>query len=244
MRLRLFLLSALLVLLGVTTRANAGQFVEFESGWGQTNQVRLIGYLARPPGAGPFPAVVVLHGCGGFHSEMLSWADRLRSWGYVALAVDSFGPRGFENACAKGSYDQPADAFRALQLLKRQPFVRGDDVAVMGFSMGASAVLAALERGSIARMVLIGELDDWTRAPACRAMAAGVSDIAPSRMPGDRSMVQLVVYPGARHGFIYADLRFLPGIEVLGHRIEYNDAATRDSIEQVRSFFQRTLSHQ
>jgi len=271
MRLRLFLLSALLVLSGVTTRANAGQFVEFESGWGQTNQVRLIGYLARPPGAGPFPAVVVLHGCGGFHSEMLSWADRLRSWGYVALAVDSFGPRGFENACAKGSYDQPADAFRALQFLKRQPFVRGDDVAVMGFSMGASAVLAALERGSIARMypdtfraavaffpqcdgssgimtaptlVLIGELDDWTRAPACRAMAAGVSDIAPSRMPGDRSMVQLVVYPGARHGFIYADLRFLPGIEVLGHRIEYNDAATRDSIEQVRSFFQRTLSHQ
>jgi dienelactone hydrolase len=47
----------------------------------------------------------------------------------------------------------------------------------------------------------------------------------------------------ARHGFIYADLRFLPGIDVQGHRIEYNDAATRDSIEQVRSFLQRTLSH-
>jgi dienelactone hydrolase len=47
--------------------------------------------MARHAGPGPFPAVVLLHGCGGYHSSMMSWTDRLAAWGYVALSVDSFG---------------------------------------------------------------------------------------------------------------------------------------------------------
>jgi dienelactone hydrolase len=27
------------------------------------------------------------------------WSDRLVTWGYVVLTVDSFTPRGFENNC-------------------------------------------------------------------------------------------------------------------------------------------------
>jgi dienelactone hydrolase len=268
MRLGLILIGVLTLLSGTATRSNAGQFVEFESA--QTNQVRLIGYLARPSGLGPFPAVVVLHGSGGFHSDMISWADRLRRWGYVALAVDSFGPRRIESARNVSQGEQVADAFQALQFLKKQPFVRADDVAVLGFSMGGISVLAALERGGVAEkiasdrfragiafypyctgssgimtaptLVLIGELDDWTPAEACREMVAGRDDFGVSRTPGDRSMVDLVVYPGARHGFDIADLRFTTGVQNQGHRLEYNDAATRDSIDRVRSFLQRTLS--
>ena len=45
-------------------------------------------------GEGPFPAVVVLHGCIGITGHFTGIADRLSSWGYVALAVDSLGPRG------------------------------------------------------------------------------------------------------------------------------------------------------
>jgi dienelactone hydrolase len=100
---------------------------------------------------------------------------------------------------------------------------------------GASGIMTA------PTLVLIGELDDWTRASACQDMAAGRSDFGPPRPPGDRSMVQLIVYLGARHGFDIAGLRFSSGIEVKGHRLEYNDAATRDSIKQVQAFFQRTL---
>ena len=268
MRLGSILASVLMLLSAVATRSHAGQFVEFESA--QTNQVRLISYLARPSGQGPFPAVVILHGSGGFHSDMLSWADRLRRWGYVALAVDSFGRRGLEAAHNASQGEQVADAFQALQFLKKQPFVRADNIAALGFSMGGISVLAALERGSIAEkifpdkfragiafypdcagasglmtaptLVLIGELDDWTRASACEAMTAGRDDVGVSRTPGDRSMVELVVYPGAHHGFDIADLRFTSGVQNQGHRLEYNDAATRDSIERVRSFLQRTLS--
>jgi dienelactone hydrolase len=214
--------------------------------------------------------VVVLHGCGGFHEDMLAWADRLRRWGYVALAVDSFGPRGIETAC--GSFgDQPADAFQALAYLKTQPYVRADHVAVLGFSMGGASVLAVLEKGSISELfpdkfragvalyppcngssgvtaaptlVLIGALDDWTPASACEAMAAGRSELGISRSPGDRSLVQLIIYPDAHHGFDLAGLRFTNGIKFSGHRLEYNDAVTRDSIEKVRGFFRQTLSHE
>jgi dienelactone hydrolase len=268
MRLGLVLVGMLMLISGVATRANAGQFVEFESA--ETSQVHLIAYIARPPGPGPFPAVVILHSSAGFHSDMLSWADRLQRWGYVALAVDSFGPRGMESANNASQGEQVTDAFQALQFLKRQSYVRPDDIAILGFSLGGISVLAALERGSIAErafpdrfragiafypdcagtsgimtgptLVLVGELDDWTPASACEAMVAGRDDVGVTRTPGDRSMVELVVYPGAHHGFDIADLRFTSGVLNEGHRLEYNDAATRDSIERVRAFLQRTVA--
>jgi alpha-beta hydrolase superfamily lysophospholipase len=50
---------------------------------------KLLGYIARPDGTGRFPAVVILHGCSGLSSGPIQTADRLRVWGYVALAIDS-----------------------------------------------------------------------------------------------------------------------------------------------------------
>ena len=93
-------------------------------------------------------------------------------------------------------------------------------------------------------LVLTGALDDWNPASECEAMAAGRSELGISRLPGDRSLVQLIIYPDAHHGFDLAGLRFSTGIKVLGHRMEYNDAVTRDSIEKVRVFFRQTLGHE
>src|SRR5262245_10035010 len=141
------LFASLLVAMTVAgTDASAGQFVDVESGTREA-PVRLIGYMARPPGAGPFPAVVLLHGCGGFHSSMISWADRLSRSGYVALAIDSFGPRGLDEHCVGGFREQVADGYAALRHLATRPFVRASHVAVMGFSQGGWAVLASLEKG-------------------------------------------------------------------------------------------------
>ena len=57
--------------------------------------VEISGELYRPDGDGPFPAIVVLHGSNGraLISERIT-AARFVSWGYVYLAVDSFGSRG------------------------------------------------------------------------------------------------------------------------------------------------------
>ena len=45
-------------------------------------------------------------------------ADQIGSWGYVALTVDSLGPRGIANHCGGGPFlDQVFDAYAALRYL-------------------------------------------------------------------------------------------------------------------------------
>ena len=54
------------------------------------------GYLARPDGPGPFPAVVMIHEAFGLNDQTRRHADRLAEAGYLTLAVDLFsdgGPR-------------------------------------------------------------------------------------------------------------------------------------------------------
>ena len=65
------------------------------------------GYMLRPDGKGPFPAVVALHGCGGLWkrkkreltSRHADWGNRLQRAGYVVLFPDSFGSRGQKSLC-------------------------------------------------------------------------------------------------------------------------------------------------
>jgi dienelactone hydrolase len=264
------LFGSLLVAMTVAgTTASAGEFVEIEGGT-RAEPVRLIGYMARPQGAGPFSAVVLLHGCGGFHSSMISWADRLSRFGYAALAIDSFGPRGMDDHCGGGFTDQPSDAYAALRYLTTKPFVRASHVAVMGFSMGGGSVLSSLEKGFEEQLyrekfragiafypvcqyasgittgpvlVLAGSADDWTPSSSCEAMVAGRAELGAPRMPGDRSLLELVVYPGAHHGFDQVELSLVPtrGVTFKGHRVEYSEEATKDSIVRVRDFLQRTI---
>ena len=53
------------------------------------------GYLTKPDGPGPFPAIVHLHGCNGLSkafkdgSDKGLWSERLAAWGYVVFVVDS-----------------------------------------------------------------------------------------------------------------------------------------------------------
>ncbi|MEA2811674.1 MAG: hypothetical protein QOJ17_5815 [Rhodospirillaceae bacterium] len=265
MRLILSLFGTLIALATAAPSCLAGALIEVPGA--NEGQSPLPAYLARPSGAGPFPAVVVLHGCGGLNNVAVTWADRLASWGYVALALDSLTPRHRTNACGSGSQEQPFDGYQALKFLASQPFVRAHRVAVLGMSLGGGSVLTALERGLVEPMfplkfragvafypwcagtlgimtaptlVLIGELDDWTPAAACRDMAAGETGAyGPPREPGDRSMVELVVYPDTHHSFVASELR--SGVRLYGHWLEYNDAATQDAANRVKSFFKRTL---
>lgn len=103
-----------------------------------SGQVTVNGDLSKPRGEGPFPAVVVMHSCGGVDRRDQSVAKRLKRKGYVALVPDSFGPRGFDR-CERGNFanhvkDQVHDALGAVAYLNSLPFVKKNHIAVMGYS--------------------------------------------------------------------------------------------------------------
>lgn len=221
----------------------------------------LNGYLTRPPGAGPFPAVVALPGCSGISvSSKKTWPERLSSWGYVVLAVDSLGTRGIKETCDGLHFaDRVYDAYGALEFLSKQGFVDPRRIALMGFSAGGIATLEAVQLGgderlmerkfkaaiayypdcsvsngdmAVPTLILIGDLDDWTPARNCQQMMA--------QRTGKGSAVQLEVFKGARHAFTSPGLKI--GTEEYGHRMEYNADATEKSVSDVRAFLKQAFS--
>lgn len=57
------------------------------------------GWMYKPSGAGPFPAIVLAHTCAGVGQHTDTWGKLLASWGYVVVAPDSFA-RAARSRCA------------------------------------------------------------------------------------------------------------------------------------------------
>ena len=225
----------------------------------------LQGYLRQTDSAGPAPAVVLLHSCDGNWERLDErWGKRIASWGFVTLTVDSFGPRGIKTNCGSAPDDLALDAYRALDFLVREPFVDPARVAVLGFAQGGGLVLISVEHGAIEQtspnkfhaavafyppcrrfrgdmtvpmLILIGERDDWTEA--CRDMVDGRDDWGLSRQKGEGAPVRLVVYPDAYHAFDVPNPK--TSTPLSGHRREFNQSATDQSIVAVREFLDATI---
>ena len=109
--------------------------------------VVLSGDLRFPSGNGPFPAMVIAHGCGGNGQVDAAWARTLREWGYATFVIDSFGGRGLSEVCTNarlltGTQRIP-DAYGALRVLATHPRIDAGRVALMGFSHGGILTLGA-----------------------------------------------------------------------------------------------------
>ena len=68
---------------------------------------RIPATLLKPDGAGPFPAVVMMHDCSGLGPRSSGaparWATELVGRGYVVAMPDSFTPRGVpDGVCTAG----------------------------------------------------------------------------------------------------------------------------------------------
>jgi dienelactone hydrolase len=110
----------------------------------------------RPAGKGPFPAVVLLHGCQGVTPTIREWGAWFRERGYVALIVDSWAARGMEEGCTPGSADFPNterldDAIGALRYLRTRPHVDRERIGAIGWSNGGVHSIAVVNGPSLER---------------------------------------------------------------------------------------------
>lgn len=144
--------------------------------------------LFKPEGAGPFPALVLHHQCGGLRNErwqnrsMLEWAKEAVARGYVALLIDTLGPRGAQTVCYGPQNNVTfatgvKDTLQAADHLRKFDFVDKRRIAQAGFSWGAMV-------GALASSKLWGEaLSPGARPAAVVAFYPGCFTIRPKTVP-------------------------------------------------------------
>ena len=223
-------------------------------------------YVARPPGAGAWPGVVVIHDFTGMSHDLRNQADWLASAGYIAAAPDLYywGSRlkclrtiFRELGTGQGRTFDDLDAVRA--------WLSGRDdctgrIGVIGFCMGGGYALAlAPGHGYGASSVnyggcpkdaqrllagacpIVGSFGGRDHSPMGRSAAIRLESV----LTGLDIDHDVKVYPDAGHGFMNdhdpADLTPLLVVlsKISGTR--YDEASTRDARMRIVSFFDRYL---
>jgi dienelactone hydrolase len=227
-------------------------------------------FVPAAPEVPPRPAVVALHGCAGIGTgtrplavpaRERDWAARLAALGHPVVFPDSFGSRGLGPACGRPEHPAGASAVRSADarataaFMSAQPGAVPGGVVLLGWSHGGSTVLAAaaeaggvraaiafypgcgrltfpagVPRPAVPLLMLLGGADDWTSPIPCRAAAATHAD-----------RVEMVEFPGARHGFDRADptLRSLSLPDGRTVSVAGDPAARAAAIDLVASFLAR-----
>ncbi|MCP3654203.1 dienelactone hydrolase family protein [Herbaspirillum sp.] len=137
---------------------------------------------------GPAPTVIALHGCGGLYSMVkdgkgeftprhLAMARVLSDAGYNVLFPDSFTPRGRRSTCQDtvaqrevSAMNRRYDVQAALHWVTSQPDVDVKRIALLGWSHGASTLLASIN---------LAETDVAVRKIQPRAAVAFYPDCRP-----------------------------------------------------------------
>jgi len=208
--------------------------------------------LARPTGAGPAPAVLVIMEAFGLNAHIKDVARRLAAEGYVALAPDLYW-RGGKGRTVR--YDQLPEAIALMQSLKddevvtdiggavayleRQPFVRGDRIGITGFCMGGRVsflVACELPKKIKAAAPFYGggiPIEKTAKLEAPLLAFFGEDDpFIPldtverlkAELARHRKPAEVIVYPKAPHGFF------------CNERDSYRPEAARDAWERLKTF--------
>jgi len=258
----LFTFSLAALLAGTAT----AETVQFPSASPSQN-VNVTADFYRPSGDGPFPAIVVLHTCGGVGKKEGQYAYSLRSEGYAVVVPDSFGSRGNRRPgykCTPGNYekhvsDSISDTLGAVIYLRSLPFVRGNRIAVMGMSLGGTATLAlpaeAMDQGIRAAISYYPpcvqpdgkHFFNESKIPLLLLLAeldnwsptpACVAKAQETQKSG--RIVEWMVYPGAHHGF--DNQAYYSAVnDNRGRTMQYNQSATDDSWNRLKAFLTKHL---
>lgn len=109
-------------------------------------EVTVYGVLKIPEGTqGKIPAVVHVHGSGGWGKKHERWLKALNKMGVATFRIDCFRPRGVSSTVGKQSeVTSPmmiTDAYYALKLLSNHPRIDKDRIGIIGASKGGIVAL-------------------------------------------------------------------------------------------------------
>ncbi len=211
---------AMLLLIVLSTQASAREWVEIPGPKYRGKDLTLPGLLMKPDGEGPFPVVVISHGCQGMQEQSdVRWAKRFNEWGYAALMVESFRPRGYLESCNLNvtQGERARDAFAVKKWLATQSFAKPERIALFGISHGGFGALTAVNSANFPHdtpfqavvalypwctdsinvlgsplHIMIGDADEVTPKQRCEEMKI--------RHPEGKEY-NLSVMPGATHFF-------------------------------------------
>ena len=220
----------------------------------KSNGVDISAYLYKPEGAGPFPAVLVLHGGLGLTKDYRLYASWLATQGYVALAPDYMSPLVLHEWTGSEylTYTDPARAILAqgLEALKSLPYVDAEHVAIIGFSLGGYFAFLLGTRSDLKAVVSyygayipdsaakyrFADIVAQINEPVLMFHGDADSDVPISAAYTTRDLLtsfnkqfDFIVYPGVGHLFNFAG------------QATFDANAAQDSQQKVLAFLNTTL---
>jgi dienelactone hydrolase len=232
-------------------------------------QIQLRAEFQEPAtGAGPFPAIIALHTCGGYNDpySMTTWLPLLWQEGYATLRLDSFTARGhYGDICGNTgevtTVERAADALAAAYVLAGRPDVRRDRIAVIGWSHGGAGARAAAKDGPNTRPAreklarvggkLVASIDLYggcgtTEYPVIVPLLVLVGALDDWVSGGADCLVLAKTYPRLVTVQVYPGAYHgfdIPGDthRSVGHVIAYNAEATADARVRATEFLRRYM---
>ena len=225
------------------------KYVTYPSPGGNSGTMR--GYLVAPKGAGPFPAVLVIHENRGLNPYIEDVARRAAVAGFLALAPDGLFPAGGypgnddDGRNLQTGLDQAklrTDMLNSARFLKAQKASSGK-LGVTGFCWGGgttnwlAATLgqdmhagapfygAAAETASVAKIKAKLLIHYAENDPRINEMWPGYEQA----LKAARVSYEAHVYPGTQHGFHNNSTP------------RYNEAAAKLAWERTVDFFRKSL---
>jgi len=215
--------------------------------------------VQKPEGSGPFPAVVAVSGCSGFHTEggepvYDKVISHLRDAGFVTIRVDYIGARNLKTCANTVSKDEVvADIFLAIEYLLDSGFVKASSINILGWSYGGGSALHALSKMPDKPDIKIGavaayyphckSVDKWNVAVPVLVLFGGEDTVAPPAVCKDlfaedvSEHITIEEYPGAYHAFNLYTLP--PKTEYQFGTIGYNKEASEKAWTALMKFLVR-----
>lgn len=197
-----------------------GQNVQFPNG-----SATILGYLAKPKGNGPFPAVVVCHENRGLLEHIKDVTRRLTRAGYVGLAVDLLSRQGGTDKVSDQAQvpgilaNTPPDTYiqdfqAGLKYLQTQPFVAQGKFGMVGFCFGGGITWQVITKTPEikAAVPFYGPNPPLENVPGIQAAVLGLYGGDDQRidagipaieaaMKQNNKIYEKIIYPGANHAF-------------------------------------------